>query len=113
MKKVLVLMLAMVMVISLLAGCAPKEPVVETPVETPETPVEVNDTPLVVGYAAFSQKFSPFFATTAYDMDAVTMTQLSLLTTDRVGESYITLSTVRTWALREQIMSTRELQTSR
>jgi peptide/nickel transport system substrate-binding protein len=84
MKKVLLLMLAMVMVISLLAGCAPKEPAVETPVQ-PETPVVVNDTPLVVGYAAFSQKFSPFFATTAYDMDAVTMTQLALLTTDRVG----------------------------
>ena len=85
MKKVLLLMLAMVMVISLLAGCAPKEPA-EAPVETPvETPVEVNDTPLVVGYAAFSQKFSPFFGTTAYDMDAVAMTQLSLLTTDRVG----------------------------
>ena len=86
MKKVLVLMLAMVMVISMLAGCAPKEPAapVETPAETPvETPA--NDTPLVVGYAAFSQKFSPFFATTAYDMDAVTMTQVSLLTTDRVG----------------------------
>jgi len=83
MKKVLVLMLAMVMVISMLAGCAPKAPV-ETPVETPaETPA--NDTPLVVGYAAFSQKFSPYFATTAYDMDAVTMTQVSLLTTDRVG----------------------------
>ncbi|HMM70109.1 MAG TPA: ABC transporter substrate-binding protein [Gudongella oleilytica] len=82
MKKVLVLMLAMVMVISMLAGCAPKEPAapVETPAETP-----ANDTPLVVGYAAFSQKFSPFFATTAYDMDAVTMTQVSLLTTDRVG----------------------------
>jgi peptide/nickel transport system substrate-binding protein len=82
MKKVLVLMLAMVMAISMLAGCAPNEPAapVETPAETP-----ANDTPLVVGYAAFSQKFSPFFATTAYDMDAVTMTQVSLLTTDRVG----------------------------
>jgi peptide/nickel transport system substrate-binding protein len=75
MKKVLVLMLAMVMAISMLAGCAPNEPAapVETPAETP-----ANDTPLVVGYAAFSQKFSPFFATTAYDMDAVTMTQVSL-----------------------------------
>lgn len=83
MKKVLVLVLALVMVTSMLAGCAPKAPV-ETPVETPaETPA--NDTPLVVGYAAFSQKFNPFFATTAYDMDAVTMTQVILLTTDRVG----------------------------
>ena len=31
------------------------------------------------------KKFSPFFATTAYDMDAVTLTQVALLQTDRVG----------------------------
>lgn len=44
----------------------------------------VNET-LVVGYAQFSSKFSPFFATTAYDMDVANMTQLGLLSTDRVG----------------------------
>ncbi len=43
------------------------------------------DTPLVVGYSPFSQKFSPFYADTAYDQDVVSMTQLSLMTTDRVG----------------------------
>lgn len=43
------------------------------------------DTPLVAGYSAFSAKFSPFFADTAYDQDAVSMTQLGLLTTDRMG----------------------------
>lgn len=43
------------------------------------------DTPLVVAYSDFSQKFSPFFADTAYDMDVSSMTQISLLTTDRVG----------------------------
>lgn len=43
------------------------------------------DTPLVVAYDAFSQKFSPFFADTAYDQDVATMTQISLLTTDRTG----------------------------
>ena len=43
------------------------------------------DTPLVMGYSPFSQKFSPFYADTAYDQDVVGMTQLSLMTTDRVG----------------------------
>jgi len=43
------------------------------------------DTPLVVAYSEFSQKFSPFFADTAYDQDVASFTQISLLTTDRVG----------------------------
>ncbi len=42
-------------------------------------------TPLVVAYEAFSQKFSPFFADTGYDQDVSAMTQISLLTTDRLG----------------------------
>ena len=44
-----------------------------------------NSTPLVVGYSPFSEKFSPFYADTAYDQDVASMTQVSLLTTDRVG----------------------------
>ena len=44
-----------------------------------------GDTPLVVGYSPFSEKFSPFFAQTAYDQDVVSLTQASLLTTDRTG----------------------------
>lgn len=48
-----------------------------------DTATEV--TPLVIGYTEFSQKFSPFYADTAYDQDAVGMTQLSLMTTDRMG----------------------------
>ncbi|WP_242867777.1 ABC transporter substrate-binding protein [Clostridium sp. Marseille-P299] len=43
------------------------------------------DTPLVVGYLPFSEKFSPFFASTGYDRDVADMTQVSLLTTDRTG----------------------------
>lgn len=43
------------------------------------------DTPLVVAYQDFSQKFSPFFADTGYDMDVVAMTQVQVLTTDRQG----------------------------
>ncbi|NLN03385.1 MAG: ABC transporter substrate-binding protein [Clostridiaceae bacterium] len=42
-------------------------------------------TPLVVGYSPFSGKFSPFFATTGYDMDAAEITQVQLMETDRVG----------------------------
>jgi len=40
---------------------------------------------LVVGYDKFSGKFSPFFATTAYDQDVVGMTTLGLISTDREG----------------------------
>jgi peptide/nickel transport system substrate-binding protein len=43
------------------------------------------DTPFVVAYQDFSQKFSPFFGDTAYDMDVAGMTQISIMTTDRVG----------------------------
>ncbi len=71
MKKFLALVLSLGMLVAISSGCK-KEPKVQT-------------TPLVVGYAAFSGKFSPFFATTAYDQDAQSLTQVSLLTTDRVG----------------------------
>jgi len=44
-----------------------------------------EETPMVVGYSNFSSKFSPFFAESAYDVDVATMTQISLLTLDRMG----------------------------
>ena len=43
------------------------------------------DIPLVVATSTLSQKFSPYFADTAYDQDVVSMTQISMMTTDRVG----------------------------
>ena len=46
---------------------------------------EGNGTPLVVAYSPFSAKFSPFYADTAYDQDAVELTQIPILTTDRSG----------------------------
>jgi peptide/nickel transport system substrate-binding protein len=46
---------------------------------------QTTDTPLVVAYETFSEKFSPFFADTAYDVDVAGMTQVSLMTTDRMG----------------------------
>jgi len=69
----------------------PTEEVVEEPAfeEQPfgeNLPTEPTiDTPLVVAYNDFSQKFSPFFSDTGYDADVAAMTQISLLTTDRVG----------------------------
>ena len=43
-----------------------------------------NDT-LVVAYNNFTQKFSPFFATSSYDQDVAGMTQVGLLAGDRTG----------------------------
>ena len=71
MKKILAVLLAAVMVFSL-AACG-------------SSSKQEDDTPLVVGYSAFNEKFSPFFAETAYDQDVASMTQAGLLTSDRTG----------------------------
>ncbi len=113
--KVLSLVLACTMLLGVLAACVSETPVATTepaptkteapkPTEATEvTPEETEvvfeeepfgenlptaptiDTPLVVAYDQFSQKFSPFFADTAYDVDVANMTQITLLTTDRTG----------------------------
>lgn len=110
-SKIVSGLVASILLLSMLAACtatptaAPTEevaPVEPAPVET-EVPTEAPaafepqpfgenlptaptiDTPLVVAYETFSQKFSPFFADTGYDQDVAGMTQISLLTTDRVG----------------------------
>lgn len=69
-----------------------EEVLTETEVVYEEQPYGENlptepiiDTPLVVAYDIFSQKFSPFFADSAYDVDVYEMTQILLLTTDRQG----------------------------
>ena len=74
MKKVLAILLALVMVLSVFAACSKK----------PAKPAE-NQKPLVVGYSNFSSKFSPFFAESAYDQDVAKMTSVSLLGLDRQG----------------------------
>ena len=90
--RLLALLMACMMCAVLFAGCkqetedppAVENPPVDTPpVDTP--PVEAVDTPLVVAYSPFSEKFSPFFADTQYDVDAVDMTQIAMMTTDRMG----------------------------
>ena len=84
-KKFLALALALAMVFAL-AACG-EEPATESPAAESEAPVESeapNDT-LVFATATFGQEFSPFFATTAYDQDVVSLTQGALLAADREG----------------------------
>ncbi len=76
-KRTLALLLALVMSLSLLAGCGTQG--------NTSGGATTGETPLVVGYSPFSSKFSPFFSETAYDQDVYAMTQLGLLTSDRTG----------------------------
>lgn len=86
--RLMALVLALVMVFGLCACGAKTEAPAEAPApeatEAPAPVEEANDT-LVVAYDYFSQKFSPFFATTSYDQDAAGLTQVSLLPADREG----------------------------
>ena len=76
MKRTLALILSLVMCLGLLAGCGDKK----------GNQTEDENTPLVVGYAPFNEKFSPFFSESAYDQDVWIMTSLGLLNSDRQGQ---------------------------
>ena len=76
MKRTLALILSLVMCLGLLAGCGDKK----------GDQTEDENTPLVVGYAPFNEKFSPFFSESAYDQDVWVMTSLGLLNSDRQGQ---------------------------
>lgn len=78
-RKILAVVLVLTMCLGLFAACG------KTQNGDNSNRTSQKDVPLVVGYSPFSQKFSPFFADTAYDQDVAGMTQVSLLTTDRVG----------------------------
>lgn len=100
-KKLLVVISVLMVAAFVLSSCtqptvAPTKGPVATAAPTevmfPEQPFGENlptaptiTTPLVVAYNEFSQKFSPFYSDTAYDADVAGMTQIALLTTDRVG----------------------------
>ena len=77
MKRTLALILSLVMCLGLLAGCGDKKTDDQTKDDT---------TPLVVGYAPFNEKFSPFFSESEYDQDVWIMTSLVLLNSDRQGQ---------------------------
>lgn len=68
-KKLITLILATVMLVSTIAPVFAQE----------------SNVPFVFGQSIMSQKFSPFYSDTAYDADVVEMTNISLMTTDRVG----------------------------
>ena len=76
MKRTLALILSLVMCLGLLAGCGDKK----------DNQTKDENTPLVVGYAPFNEKFSPFFSETEYDQDVWVMTSLLLLNSDRQGQ---------------------------
>ena len=81
MNKFVALFLALAMVFTI-SFSAMAETAAEAPAE--ET-VEREAGTLVYATSTFGQKFSPFFATTAYDMEVVDLTTLSLLAADRGG----------------------------
>ena len=88
-NKVLALVLALAMAFALVA-CQTTTPTTEPtdaattePATGPAT--EEKPSTLVVGYSPFSEKFSPFFAKTAYDQDAYVQTQVALIGNDRAG----------------------------
>ena len=76
MKRTLALILSLVMCLGLLAGCGDKG----------GNQTKDENTPLVVGYAPFNEKFSPFFSESEYDQDVWVMTSLGLLNSDRQGQ---------------------------
>ncbi len=73
-KRVLSLILIAAMALGMLAACGQDEEQVET-----------MDAPLIVGYTSFNEVFSPFFARSAADKDVTAMTQVDLITLDRMG----------------------------
>ena len=90
--KLMALVLALVMVVSMFAGCKKADDATTT--ESNDVTTESNETTednsdkadtLVFATATFGQKFSTFFATTAYDMDVVDLTTGVLLMSDREG----------------------------
>lgn len=101
-RKILSVLLVLAMVLAAFAACGKKDKntsdnSTDSKTETQDsakddnkggqdtTETGGNETPLVVGYLPFSEKFSPFFADTGYDMDVVEFTGVELMTTDRTG----------------------------
>lgn len=92
--KKLALGLTAILVAGSLSACGGNEntPASEA-VSTESTATESTETvensdkadTLVVGYSYFSSKFSPFFATTAYDQDVASFVSIGLLGSDREG----------------------------
>ncbi len=96
-KKGLALLIGAALTIGSLTACG-KEPAASVDSSSTEASVSVEKTDaepvvetneeekvLVVGYDYFSSKFSPFFATSAYDQDVADIISVPLLGIDREG----------------------------
>lgn len=86
-KRLLALLLALVMCVGLLSACGKSEDA-NTDAESSnveESGDTAKEQTLVASSNHFEGKFSPFFAASGEDNNIVSMTQISLLTTDRVG----------------------------
>ena len=86
-KKALALFLALVMCIGVLAGCGGNNTANNSANDTTDdTAEDTNTTPLVVSVEqGLEGKFSPYFYLSNADNKIVSLTQVSLLTIDRVG----------------------------
>ena len=87
-SKVLAALLALIMCLGVLTACQPKTTTPEPAAEATAAPTEevkASTVPLVVAEGEFSEKFSPFYTESAYDTNVEGMTQISMLTTDRLG----------------------------
>ena len=90
-KKALALFLALVMCIGVLAGCGggnntANNGTTNNTTTNDDTTEETNTTPLVVSVEqGLEGKFSPYFYLSNADNKIVSLTQVSLLTIDRVG----------------------------
>lgn len=88
-KKLLALILALLMCVSVLAGCGGKqEPAPQPsgdPAESTPDPVSANDTMVVSCEMGLEGKFSPFFALSAADQDVVDMFTVGTIILDRVS----------------------------
>lgn len=88
--KLLALVLAVCMCFGILAGCgdeaASSTSVAESAASQETTSAETAEgSTLVASATGFEEKFSPFFANAADDMDVASFTQVNLMDVDRVG----------------------------
>jgi peptide/nickel transport system substrate-binding protein len=87
---ILALLLVLVMVFSLTACNKATQtepsPSASASTEPSPSPSAAEEKTLVVGYANFQGKFSPFFSSAQTDTDVYTMTQVALLDFDREGK---------------------------
>lgn len=86
-SRVLAALLALIMCIGVFTACQPKTTTPEATEATtaPAETAAAEAVPLVIADQEFNQKFSPFYNETVPDLHAMELTQIMLLTTDRLG----------------------------